>query len=513
MKRIKMQAVGAALFLLLQMTSALSIMGNIPSQSSIHSRSKRSEGHTCKQEVVDNLAKTAKETCSQVEVVDKYIGNIQSRQQVPVPSFADRHGFKAILGQYNGDLKTAQEHCHPWRNGDNVVASLKQVVVAAQGFEPKFSEELVKNQARIKNLLENHEDIAAVEAIVAALQKDISEAREAIKATEAQAVISHLENVIRTKEEEINTKMAEHNVTQGRRELAELVKYLEFVKAGAVDIENQANTANTKITAFRENIIRDAGAFKRHRTNAQDGIAKLQQEKQNNNNAISSNQQSINNLRASINQENSQIASLNAQIAQAQREIREIEERINSNMRRVKKKKRFGRWFRFVPVVGWTIGNKFYKDAKEREERLANEKRHFIAEGNRQIQNLQAHIASRNQEINRHQQQINSLEAKNRELEQELQHFSQLDGNLRSLEGEVNAILPSIASAVSGVGKMKETFDSIQQNLGSAIARAKEAKTEAEIKNMRYFIYNEIEDIKCKWNSARNKIVLVGKCN
>ena len=60
---------------------------------------------------------------------------------------------------------------------------------------------------------------------------------------------------------------------------------------------------------------------------------------------------------------------------------------------------------------------------------------------------------------------------------------------------------------------MKETFDSIQQNLGSAIARAKEAKTEAEIKNMRYFIYNEIEDIKCKWNSARNKIVLVGKCN
>ncbi|XP_066961366.1 tropomyosin-like [Macrobrachium rosenbergii] len=307
--------------------------------------------------------------------------------------------------------------------------------------------------------------------------------------------------------------MAEHNVTQGRRELAELVKYLEFVKAGAVDIENQANTANTKITAFRENIIRDAGAFKRHRTNAQDGIAKLQQEKQNNNNAISSNQQSINNLRASINQENSQIASLNAQIAQAQREIREIEDRINSNMRRVKKKRRFGRWFRFVPVVGWTIGNKFYKDAKRREEQLANEKRHFIAEGNRQIQNLQAHIASRNQEINRHQQQINSLEAKNRELEQELQHFSQLDGNLRSLEGEVNAILPSIASAVSGVGKMKETFDSIQQNLGSAIARAKEAKTEAEIKNMRYFIYNEIEDIKCKWNSARNKIVLVGKCN
>ncbi|XP_064117917.1 testis-specific gene 10 protein-like isoform X3 [Macrobrachium nipponense] len=511
--RIKMEAVWAALFLLLQMTSALSIMGYIPSQSSIHSRSKRSEGHTCSPELVDNLAKTAKETCSQVEVVDKYISNIQSRQQVQVPSFADRHGFKAILGQYNGDLKTAQGHCHPWRNGDNVVASLKQVVVAAQGFEPKFTEELVKNQARIKNLLENHEDIAAVEAAVAALQKDIAEAREAIKATEVQAVISHLESVVSTKEQEINTMMTEHNITQGRRELAELVKYLEFVKAGAVDIENKANTANTKITTFRENLIRDAGAFKRHRTNAEGGIAKLQQEKQNNNNDINSNRQSISNLRGSINQENAQIASLHAQIAQAQREIRETEDRINRNMRKVSKKRKFGSWFRFVPVVGWTIGNQFYKDAKRREEQLANEKRHFVAEGNRQIQNLQAHIASRNQEINRHQQQINSLEAKNRELEQELQHFSQLDGNLRSLEGEVNTILPSIASAVSGVGKMKETFDSIQQNLGSAIARAKEAKTEAEIQNMRYFIYNEIDDIKCKWNSAKNKIVLVGKCN
>ncbi|XP_068239723.1 uncharacterized protein [Palaemon carinicauda] len=512
MKRIKMQAVGAALFLLLQMTSAFSIMGHIPTESFLI-RAKRSEGHTCKQELVDNLAKTSKETCSQVEAVDKYISNIKSRGPVAVPSFTDRHGFKAILGQYNGDLSTAQGHCHPWRNGDNVVASLKQVVVAAQGFEPKFKEELLKNQATIKNLLENHEDIAAMEERVAALQKDIKEAREAIKATEVQAVITHLENAIRSKEEEINTIMREHNIAQGRRELAELVKYLEFVKTGAVDIESKANAANTKITTFRENLIRDAGAFKRHRTNAQNGITKLQQEKQNNNNEINSNRQNINNLRSRINQENSQIASLQAQIAQAQRDIQAIEARINHNMRRVKKKRRFGRWFRFVPVVGWTIGNKFYKDAKRREEQLANEKRNFIANGNSQIQNLRNHIASRNQEINRHQQQINNLEAKNRELEQELQHFSQLDKNLHSLEGEVNAILPSIANAVSGVGKIKDTFDSIEQSLAKAIAQAKEAKTEAEIRNMKYFIYNEIDDIKCKWESASSKIVLVGKCN
>ncbi|XP_068238886.1 putative leucine-rich repeat-containing protein DDB_G0290503 [Palaemon carinicauda] len=293
-----------------------------------------------------------------------------------------------------------------------------------------------------------------MEERVAALQNDIKEAREAIKATEVQAVITHLENAIRSKEEEINTTMKEHNIAQGRRELAELVKYLEFV-----NIESKANAANPKITTFRENLIRDAGAFKRHRTNAQNGITKLQQEKQNNNNEINSNRQNINNLKSKINQENSQIASLQAQIAQAQRDIQAIEARINHNMRRVKKKRRFGRWFRFVPVVGWTIGNKFYKDAKRREEQLANEKRNFIASGNSQIQNLRNHIASRNQEINRYQQQINSLEAKNRELEQELQHFSQLDGNLHSLEREVNAILPSIANAVSGVGNIRDTFE------------------------------------------------------
>ncbi|XP_064117957.1 uncharacterized protein LOC135223458 isoform X2 [Macrobrachium nipponense] len=272
---IKMQAVGAVLFLLLQMTSAFSTAGHAASQP-VTARRERSEGHTCSPELVDNLAKTANETCSQVEAVDNYIENIQSRQLVPVPSFADRHGFKAILGQYNGDLSVAREHCLPWRDGDNVVASLKQVVVAAQGFEPKFSTEFVRNQARIEKILENHEDIVAMEATVAVLQKDISEAKEVLKAAKFQELISYLENVIRTKEEEINTTMTEHNLVLGKLELAELVEYLEFVKAGAMDIESKANTANTKITTFRENLIRDAGAFKRHRTNAQDGIVKLQ---------------------------------------------------------------------------------------------------------------------------------------------------------------------------------------------------------------------------------------------
>ncbi|XP_068239735.1 putative leucine-rich repeat-containing protein DDB_G0290503 isoform X2 [Palaemon carinicauda] len=491
--RFKMRGVRAALVFLLQVTYVY--------------------GKTCNKEVVDQLANTAKETCSQVDRVDKYISHIQSKKDLTVPSFTDRHGFKAILSQYNGDLKTAKDHCQPWRNGDNVVASLKVVVVAAQGFEPRFKEELVKNQARIKSLLENHEDIAVMEATVAALQKDVADAKAAIQGTDVQAVISHLRDLILTKEKEINTTMATYNIAQGRRELAELVKYIEFVKAGAGDVESKANAANTKITTFRENLIRDAGAFKRHRTNAQDGITKLQQEKTNNNNQINSNRQSINSARQKINEENNQIASLNGQIANAQREIREIEDRINRNIRKVKKKRKFGRWFRFVPVVGWTIGNKFYKDAKQREEQLANEKRNFIAGSNSQIQNLRNHIASRNQEIDRHQQQINSLETKNRELEQELQHFSQLDEHLKSLEGEVSATLPSIANAISGVGKMKSTFDAIQQSLGNMIVQAKEAKTEAEIKNMRYFIYNEIDELKCQWENGNTKIVPFGKCN
>ncbi|XP_068239736.1 putative leucine-rich repeat-containing protein DDB_G0290503 [Palaemon carinicauda] len=506
MKRIKMQVTVVALCGLLQVTSAFYLTGHALL------RAKRSAPN-CSKETVENLAKSATETCTQVEAVDKYTANVQSKVALPVPTFTDRHGFKEILNQYNTDLGLAKEHCQPWRNGDNVVGSLKETVVAAQGFESKFNEELVKNQARIKNLLENHEDIATVESKIASLQKEIDEAKEAAKFTNVSSVTAHLESVISSKEEEINTTTTEHNIVQGRRELAELINYLEFVKTGAGEVHTKASTSNTKLGRFRENIIKDSTAFKRHRTNAQDGISKLQQEKQNNNNEITSNTQSISDLRAKITEENNQIASLNAQIASANREIREIEDRINSNLSKTKKRRRFGSIFRFVPIVGWTIGNKFYKDAKEREERLRNEKRNFVNENARAVQNLRDHIAVRTQDIASHETRIAALQAKSQELEQELTHFGQLDGNLQSLEGEVDAILPSLANAVAETGKMRSTFEAIQLSLGNTIEKAKEAKTEAEIQNMSYFIYNEIDDLKCTWENAKDKIVPVGQCN
>ncbi|XP_064117899.1 polyamine-modulated factor 1-binding protein 1-like [Macrobrachium nipponense] len=511
MRRTKMEVIVVALWALLQVTSAYSVTGYIPDPKFLL-RTKRS-APSCNKEVIENLAKNAAQTCSQVDAVDKYIASVQAKEALPVPSFNDRHGFKGILNQYNVDLGTAKDHCQPWRSGDDVVGSLKETVVAAQGFEPKFNEELLKNQATVKNLLENHEDIAAFEAKIASLQKEIDEAKAAIQLTEASTVTTHLESVIKNKEEETNATMTGHNIAQGRRELAELISYLEFVKTGASEVETKATASNTKLTQFRENIVRDSTAFNRHRANAQEGITKLQQEKQNNNNEISQNSQSINDLRAKITEENNQIASLNAQIESANREIREIEDRINRNLSKTKKRRRFGSIFRFVPVVGWTIGNQFYKDAKEREERLKNEKTNFVNENARTVQNLRNHIATRTQDIANHEGRIAALQAKSHELEQELTHFAQLDGNLQSLEAEVNAILPSLANAVAEMGKMKSTFEAIQLSLGSAIGKAKEAKTEAEIQNMRYFIYNEIDDLKCEWESARDKIVLVGQCS
>lgn len=503
---------GLALWLILQTASAFGASDYILAYSSPLSLEKRSTGLTCNTEVVDNLAQSAKETCSQVGAVDKYIENVHSKDLLPVPSFDDSHGFKSILSQYNVDLRKAKSHCHPWRNGDNIVGFLKAVVLSAQGFEPKIKEDLVKIEASIKNLLENHEDIATVEAEIAKLQKEIDEAKEAAEFTNATAVLTHLESVIKEKEEAINTTMTEHEVSQGRRELAELIKYLEFVRGGAIAVENDAVNVSSKLSSFSGNITGDAGAFKRHSRVAQEGIARLEEERQSNNNELESNRKGIADLRKKIADENSQIASLNAQIAQAQREIRESQDRINRNIGKTKKRRKFGSWFRFVPVVGWTIGNKFYRDAKRREEQLINERRNTIADGNRQIANLRNHIATRTQDIKNHETRITSLESKSRQLEEELQHFKELNGHLQSLESDVNAILPTIENAVNSIGKLKETFDSIKQSLSSTIERAKEAKTAAEVKDMRYFIYNEIDDLKCKWEGAQGKIFLVGKC-
>lgn len=90
--------------------------------------------------------------------------------------------------------------------------------------------------------------------------------------------------------------------------------------------------------------------------------------------------------------------------------------------------------------------------------------------------------------------------------------MSFVDDYLEFVIDDADLILPFITRALVSLELIEEIFDDIVRDLGALISRAKTAKTELEMQNIQYIIYEGLSDMKEKWNASYANIISLGRC-
>ncbi|KAK7070215.1 hypothetical protein SK128_013440 [Halocaridina rubra] len=466
----------------------------------------------CIKEEIDILAENIQDICSCFTDIDNYAKKVISMEKVRVPSFKDVYGLKDIITHYNDHVKVAKHHCYPWRrdvsHAGSIVRSVKEMITEAQEFSPKIKHDFAKIQRLVADVVKDHEYIIDPDSH---LTKAENESGETVKNSITRNDF-YLSNTIITfnasKGAEMRNNIEDNIVSKAKHEVEALIDYLEGIRNAAAVEKRKVGHIRSRLRKFRENLLRDATAFKKHRAYSQNGIRSLKRERDSNNQELVSIQRDIQELRRWTGEERNQILHLKNEIHFGQNELRILDH----NFKKLKASKP-RKCLRVVPIPGSNTKIQMVRDARTKENERLEQKRAVVQERMELVKSLQSQMADGNKKIAYYQKRISHHLTRSKQIEDELDYFSKFVVNLQKVEQEADQILPLIEKAITGISQLKNIFGVVKQDLEAVVEKAKQAKSEIDILNVKYLIYGEIRSLECKWEQANEKIVLLGQCS
>lgn len=175
-------------------------------------------------------------------------------------------------------------------------------------------------------------------------------------------------------------------------------------------------------------------------------------------------------------------------------------------------KAKVGTWLLLIPVAGWIVGGTLIGVGLSEKNNIIATKRRIVDNYYNDLRVKESQIKNLNREIDYAINMIGILQNKDRKLQEELQYFGSINTNLKGLQADVDSILPFIKKAIASIERMRDVFRGAEQNLAEVIFQAEAAKSNAQKRIFRYFMYYETDKLKEHWHNAKQKISSLGQC-
>lgn len=291
------------------------------------------------------------------------------------------------------------------------------------------------------------------------------------------------------------------------QELEELVDFLEFVRVDSSKIKVVAVKTREKIETFRDNLEQDKSAFERHGRIATETFETLQEETIKNNNALAEYKRKQEELERKVEIERQETKALYAKINESHEKLRDMRRKLLDKIKSSKTMKIIGAIL--TPLL---IGIPLLVHANNEEKKYIQILKSTVENSKQEVDVLNAQIKNKYNDISMFQELIANSSTNSNKVKSEMHVFITLDGDLTTLASEVETLLEAIEKAIVGVRVIKGVFDDVTKKLTEMIDLAKEAKTEAERLNAKYFIYNELSLLECNWRDVYIKVMNLDEC-
>lgn len=469
--------------------------------------------------IAEVIAESAKDTCILIYHVDKYVSLVRAMVPVNLPEYVGIEIFTTIVDEYNKYLAAAQQHSYVWRNGDDIMSGIRRTYELAQLFAPEFERKHEIMEKRVADLQGSSEDSIMrtfnLEMEIESLMTEKANITEMVSGNDIPKMfqkyfldkLKSIDADIERKEKELS----ESGMTVTKT-LKELITFMEFVKVDAGRIEAKANSTRTKVKSFKDHVAQDKEGFDKSKKMANKGIKQLEIERNASLVRIADTRSKLEAVERKREKERDDLKQLENEIDQALDNLQNTLDQIDREKSEQLRRHRAGQTWMILPIIGWIVGGIEMSSANKKIKSLLEQKKSQFESFDLKKKQYDSKAKRRESEIALYWTQIEREESKLEIENEKLHKLSFVDDYLEFVIDDADLILPFITRALVSLELIEEIFDDIVRDLGALISRAKTAKTELEMQNIQYIIYEGLSDMKQKWNASYANIISLGRC-